>query len=77
MKNILICVLLANITGCSSGVAWGENRTSRATPEMLDPVIYKDRATGCEYLSKWGGESSLTPRVSENGVSHMGCKESK
>lgn len=46
-----------------------------ATPDgdsAYIPVIYRDRSTGCEYLSP--SNSGITPRIAADGKTHMGCK---
>ena len=44
-----------------------------ARSDAGDPRVYRDAATGCEYLST-DHDGALTPRISANGKTHMGCK---
>lgn len=68
MKRILILTVL--LAGCVNA---SDSRTRQQNPETLDPMLYQDRATGCEYLST-GQFNTLTPRISADGKTHMGCK---
>jgi hypothetical protein len=51
-------------------------RTGDVNPDFIDPVLYVDRVTGCNYLST-GETKSLTPRIAADGHSHMGCKDGR
>jgi hypothetical protein len=68
MKRILI--LAALLAGCESAA---DSRTKQQNPDAMDPVLYRDRATGCEYLTT-GQFNTLTPRIAADGKTHMGCK---
>lgn len=59
------------ITGC--GPTTGTHESGEEKRTELDPWLYKDRATGCEYLTS-RNEHSLTPRIAADGKTHMGCK---
>lgn len=39
---------------------------SGSTGEKEDPVVYRDRLTGCEYLAR-NYDGSLTPRMGADG----------
>lgn len=54
-------LLIAVLAGCMS-------RTGDSTDHPAqDPVVYRDRLTGCEYLST-GQFHSLTPRLRADGT---------
>ena len=64
---VLIIVMLA---GCAPRTGDGPEAGSN------DPVVYKDRATGCQYLAPGlSRESTLTRRTAADGVTHRGCGE--
>jgi hypothetical protein len=41
-------------------------RTSDAGQQAIEPVVYRDSVTGCEYLTT-GQYHALTPRMSADG----------
>ena len=71
MKRILILAVL--LAGCESA---SDSRTQQQNPEAIDPVLYRDRGTGCEYLTT-GQFNALTPRTAADGKTHMGCTGTK
>lgn len=73
MHRILILTALLTLSGCNY-VIWPESRTSNANPDAADPMVYRDRATGCDYLTRGNGASALTPRIAADGKTHMGCR---
>lgn len=70
MKRILF--LAALLAGCGPTTS-GPNSVSRSTDDSLDPWLYKDRVTGCEYITT-RNEHGLSPRIAADGKTHMGCK---
>jgi hypothetical protein len=38
-----------------------------------DAMVFADRATGCQYLTTQE-RITLTPRIANDGKTHMGCK---
>lgn len=69
---IVMLVLSFALSACgptTSAPAEGEKAIA-----ALDPWLYKDRATGCEYLST-RPEHGLAPRIAADGKTHMGCRE--
>ena len=69
MKRIVI--LAALLAGCENAA---DSRTRQQNPDPLDPVLYRDRSTGCEYLTT-GQFYALTPRTSADGKTQLGCRE--
>jgi hypothetical protein len=47
---------------------------AKAGSEAYGPILYRDILTGCEYLSS-SHDSALTPRISADGKTHLGCKK--
>jgi hypothetical protein len=72
LTRIALCLMLAALAGCSYE-PYPESRTRNAAPEAIDPLVYRDRQTGCEYLTRGNSSSSLTPRIAADGKTHMGC----
>lgn len=66
-----ILILAALLAGC--GPTTGDKPSDEQRPHALDPLLYADRVTGCEYLAS-RNEHDLTPRVAADGKTHMGCK---
>jgi hypothetical protein len=63
MKRTLILVAL--LAGCSM-------KDDTDPPHGFSGMdLAQDNATGCQYLSR---EHALTPRISADGKTHMGCK---
>jgi hypothetical protein len=59
--NALAAIVLALIAaGCSPRSGNSESL------DAIDPVVYMDRLTGCQYLST-GKYTALTPRMSADG----------
>jgi hypothetical protein len=69
MKRILI--LAALLAGC--GPTTGARPGGEEKPQPMDPWLYEDRATGCQYLAT-SSIQALTPRIAADGKTHMGCK---
>lgn len=69
--SALVCVLVALVSGC--GPTTGDKPKAVGEPFQLDPVLYRDQVTGCQYLST-SGLYTLTPRIAADGKTHMGCK---
>ena len=63
---IIIAALLC--AGCDSGARIHDES------EKLDPVVYQDRKTGCEYLTT-GQKITLTPRMDASGKQICGGKQ--
>jgi hypothetical protein len=59
MRAALILLALA-CAGC-------HQRSADTSGEPADPAVYRDRVTGCEYLTKGHATSSLTPRMDADG----------
>lgn len=68
---ILLMVCAGVLGGCGPTTAPPDEGEKHI--EALDPWMYKDRATGCEYLST-RSEAGLWPRIAADGKTHMGCK---
>ena len=66
--GVVLAVLLA---GC--GPTTGDKPKAKAEQFLLDPVLYRDQVTGCQYLST-SDRYTLTPRIAADGKTHMGCK---
>jgi hypothetical protein len=66
-----ICLVLAALTGCSPTT--GDKPDGEQKPLPLDPILYADRVTGCEYLGS-RDDHGITPRIAADGKTHMGCK---
>jgi hypothetical protein len=71
LTRTAICLVLATLAGC--GPTTGDKPGDEQRPQALDPWLYKDRATGCEYLTS-REDRALTPRIAADGKTHMGCK---
>lgn len=59
MKAAAIALVLV-LAGCE--------RPEVKAAHMDQPSVYRDAATGCEYLGP-----AMTPRIATDGHSHMGC----
>lgn len=61
MKSIILLLMAVALAGCT-------NRTTDVAvgADPYDPVVYRDRLTGCEYLST-GEFKGITPRLREDG----------
>lgn len=57
-KAIMICAALL-LAGCTV-------RTGNDS-EPSNPGVYRDRVTGCEYLSRGNSSGGLTPRMGADG----------
>jgi hypothetical protein len=70
MKRILILASLLAGCGPTTGDKPGDVQSLRA----LDPLLYEDRVSGCEYVAA-RNDHALTPRIAADGKTHMGCRE--
>lgn len=70
----LLTLLLWPLIGAVSlaGCAPRTTDIANGSEVAYDPVVYQDKATGCEYLST-GQFSVLTPRIAADGHTHLGC----
>lgn len=64
IRFIILIVLAALLTGCP--------KRDTEAPAPRAAVIYRDAATGCEYVS--AGGAGITERTAADGMTHAGCK---
>lgn len=67
MKISLIILLALVCAGCGP-------RTGNHESRFIDPIVFRDTLTGCEYLAS-GIAGEITPRIDIDGLSHRGCRK--
>jgi hypothetical protein len=55
-----------------TGPAFIDRAGKKTHESALNPWLYKDQVTGCEYLAS-RNDSALAPRIAADGKTHMGC----
>lgn len=58
--------MISNLTIATAILLSGCHARTDDRGDAYDPVLYRDRVTGCEYLST-GNTASLTPRMGADG----------
>ena len=61
----LIVLFVAGVLLALSGCVGRTGDEAKPEAKVLDPYLYRDRTTGCEYLA--AGSGGLTPRMDRDG----------
>lgn len=67
----LVITFTAAVTSSCSGGATADQPRQPSTNSWLNPTVYTDPLTGCQYLTYDDARSSMTPRLDRNG--HIIC----